>query len=121
MAEFFTLESISSIIGMTAVIMLITQFTKGALDVIVNGCAKACGQVYTAGIPTKLWVVVLSEGILFVVSYLNYQLVDNTSIFLTAINGLVLAGIAMESYNALQSKAETPVIVEDAAKEVINP
>jgi len=27
----------------------------------------------------------------------------------------------MESYTALQSKIETPVIVEDTAKEVINP
>ena len=119
--EFFTLESISNIVGMVAVIMVITQFTKGAMDVLVNGCAKACGQVYTAGVPTKLWVVILSEAILFTVSFFNYQLVDNVALFLTAINGLVLAGIAMESYTALQSKIETPVIVEDTAKEVINP
>ena len=119
--EFFTLESISNIVGMVAVIMVITQFTKGAMDVIVNGCAKVCGVAYTAGVPTKLWVVVLSEAILFTVSFFNYQLVDNVALFLTAINGLVLAGIAMESYTALQSKIETPVIVEDTAKEVINP
>jgi len=119
--EFFTLESISNIVGMVAVIMVITQFTKGAMDVLVNGCAKACGQVYTAGVPTKLWVVILSESILFTVLYFNYALPDRVSIFLAAINGLVLAGIAMESYTALQSKIETPVIVEDTAKEVINP
>ena len=116
-AQFFTLVAISSIPGLVAAIMLITQFTKGGLDFIFNKICKACGMT-TNGIPTQLWVVILSEVMLFTVLYFNYALPDRESVFLAAINGLVLAGIAMESYTALQSKVKMPVIVEDAAEEV---
>jgi hypothetical protein len=112
--QFFTLASISDIIGMVACIMLVTQFTKGGADLILNTICKAFG-VTANGVPTKVWVVVLSEGIIFATLYFNYALPDTVSIFLAAVNGLVLAGIAMESYNALQGKPA--VIVEDAAKE----
>jgi hypothetical protein len=117
--QFFSLDSISSIIGMVAAIMLITQFTKGGADFVFNSACKACGLT-TGGVPTKLWVVVLSEFLLFITLFFNGQLLDNVSVFLACINGLVLAGVAMESYNALQSKTiEAPVIVEDAATETL--
>jgi hypothetical protein len=114
--QFFTLDILSSIAGMVAAIMLITQFTKGGMDFIFNQLCKGCGLT-TNGIPTQLWVVVLSECLLFTVMYFNYALPDRQSIFIAAINGLVLAGVAMESYNALQSKPVEPIIVEDTAKE----
>jgi hypothetical protein len=104
--QFFTLETLSSIAGMIAAIMVITQFSKGALDLLFK---KICSyfKYEVDSFPTKLWVVLLSEIILFLVLNFNGQITSNLDIFLASINGLVLAGVSMESYDALQEKSTT--------------
>jgi len=101
--QFFTLETLSSIAGMVAAIMVITQFSKGALDLLFK---KICSyfKYEVDSFPTKLWVVLLSESILFSVLNFNGQIASNLDIFLASINGLILAGVSMESYDALQKK-----------------
>jgi hypothetical protein len=108
--QLFTIDYISSLAGMTLVIMLITQFTKGLIDIIYN---KVCGlfNYKSDGFPTNAWVAILSEIIIFTTLYLNGQITDNQSIYLASINGLALAAISMESYKALQSKVTTNTVV----------
>lgn len=104
--QLFTLEGISTLTGMTLVIMLITQFTKEIVDIAFN---KICGLLkYEAvdGFPTKVWVALLSEIILFTTGHFNGWITDSASVYLASINGLALAVIAMESYTALQSKVK---------------
>ena len=111
--QLFTLEGISTLTGMTLVVMLITQFTKEAVDIAFN---KICGLLKyetVSGFPTKAWVAVLSEIILFTTGSFGGWITDSASIYLASINGLALAVIAMESYTALQSKVKNTTTTTD--------
>jgi hypothetical protein len=110
--EFFTLDVLSTIAGMISAIVLFTQFTKGGADFVYN---KICSllKIESDGFPTKLWTVILAEGILFLTMYFNGLITSNLEIFLAGINGLVLAGISMGSYDALQGRTTDVINVDE--------
>jgi hypothetical protein len=114
--QFFTLDTLATITSLVAAIMLIVQFSKGIIDFVYN---KICGlfKYETNGFSTQAWVVIVSEIMFFLVMYFQGNLDSNLSIFLTAINGLVVATACMKSYEAIANEGSEKAIASIKAIE----
>jgi hypothetical protein len=119
-SNFFSWADIVSIGGMTAIIILFTQFTKGAADFIYD---KICAQIGTpsCGFPTRAWTALLAEIIIITTYGLNGDIVDGKSLWLTIINGLVLATVAMLAYDGTKAALTKPSVPEEPIVEYPTP
>lgn len=122
-SNFFSWADIVSISGMTAIITLFTQFTKGTADFVYD---KICTQIGlpSCGFPTRAWTALLAEIIIFLTYGLNGDIVDGKTLWLTVINGLVLATVAMLAYDGVKAaitKPSTSKIPEDVIVEYPTP
>jgi hypothetical protein len=98
-SQFFTIDILATLTGLVACIMILIQHSKGIIDIIYN---KICKK--TDGFPTQALVVIISEIMLFLVMFFQGKLDSNLAIFLTAINGLVTATVAIKSYDSIAKK-----------------
>jgi hypothetical protein len=94
MDKFITADYLSTFMGMLAVVVLITQFTKDLMDKVAKW------------VPTKYLVFVYS-----LVVYVGNQLMSHTfdisNIFLTIINAMVLTMAAQGGYEWVIKPIET--------------
>lgn len=102
--QFFTIDILTTIAGLVVAILLIVQFLKNPVDLIYNKIYKLLFKQDANGFPTQLLVVILSELMLFSVMYFTCQLNSNMDIFLTSINGLVVAASSMKVFESMVKK-----------------
>ena len=104
--QFFTIDILTTIAGLVAAIILIVQFTKNPLDWIYNKICKKF-NIETNGFPTQLWVVILSEAMLYSVMHFTGQLNSKMDIFLTSINALVICAASLKAYESMANSSDT--------------
>lgn len=85
MDNFITLDYLSTFVGMVAVVVLITQFTKDLIDKVAKW------------LPTKYLVFIYS-----LIVIIGYQLMSNTfdfsKLFLTILNAMLITMTAQGGY-----------------------
>jgi hypothetical protein len=97
--QFFTLDMLKTLAGIVAAVILVVQFSKNPVDWIYSKICKLFG-IEVDKFPTQILTVIVSEILLFMVMFFTNQL-DLLSIFLTSINGLVISGAAMKSFESI--------------------
>lgn len=98
--DFLTWEYLGTMTGVVAVVVLIIQFTKAPLDIIV---LKIFGK--EARLPTRLVVWILSFIILIVAAYFTGRLTINY-IVLSLFNAIIIAWTAMGAYEVTFAKID---------------
>lgn len=98
--DFLTWEYLGTMTGVVAVVVLIIQFTKAPLDIIV---LKIFGK--EARLPTRLVVWILSFIILIVAAYFTGKLTINY-IVLSLCNAIIIAWTAMGAYEVTFAKID---------------
>jgi hypothetical protein len=97
--QFFTLDMLRTLAGIVAAVILVVQFTKNPVDWLYSKICKLF-KIQVDKFPTQILTVIVSEILLFMVMFFTNQL-DLLSIFLTSINGLVISGAAMKSFESM--------------------
>lgn len=100
--QLYTWDMLRNVAGMAAAVVLITQFTKGTVDIIYD---KICALLKypSNGFPTRPWVAVVSEVVILLTLYFNGEIVDGKSLWLALVNGLALATVAILSYTGAET------------------
>ena len=94
MSEFVTWEVLGSYAGALAMVMLLTQFTKGL------------GPIEK--LPTQIWSYILSLAVLYPALFFTGQLTASMAV-LTLFNGLMVSLAANGGFHGLQK-----IVVKDA-------
>jgi len=97
--QFFTLDMLRTLAGIVAAVILVVQFTKNPVDWLYSKICKLF-KIQVDKFPTQILTVIVSEILLFMVMFFTNQL-DLLNIFLTSINGLVISGAAMKSFESM--------------------
>lgn len=109
MDKFITIDYMGTFIGMVAIVVLITQFTKDLIDKVAKW------------LPTKYIVFVYSLIVIFGYQFMSGTF-DSTKILLTIINAMLLTMTAQGGYEWLYKPVEqkaASTLLENSATTLI--
>jgi len=98
--QFFDLTMLATLPGITAGVLLVVQFTKNIIDFIILYLCNML-RIPIEKFPTSTWVVIISEAMLFTVTYFTNGSLDVKTIFITSLNGLIVAGSGMKVFESM--------------------